>query len=89
MKVSVIDFLVSQLGVGLMVACNYFADAGLFRFTLLGHHTHRDPTPSEGLAHSTVYNHFRQLSVDLQSGALIFVSELPGVILLFTQFYFK
>ena len=46
-------------------------------------------TLSEGLVHSTVYNHLRQLSVDLQSGALIFVSELPGVILLFTNKNFK
>ncbi len=37
-------------------------------------------TLSEGLAHSTVHNHLRQLSVHPQSGALIFISELPGVI---------
>ncbi len=35
---------------------------------------------SEGLAHSTVHHHLRQLSVYLQSGALIFISELPGVV---------
>ena len=35
---------------------------------------------SEGLAHSTVHNHHRQLPVYLRSGALIFFSELPGVI---------
>ncbi len=40
-------------------------------------------TLSEGLAHSTVHHHLRQLSVYLQSGALIFISELAGVILLF------
>ncbi len=44
---------------------------------------------SEGLAHSTVHNHLKQLSVDLQSGALIFISELPGVLYLFTNKDFK
>ncbi len=39
-------------------------------------------TLSEGLVHFTVHNHLRQLSVHLQSCALIFISELPGVILL-------
>ncbi len=37
-------------------------------------------TLSEGLVHSTVHHHLRQLSVYLQSGALIFISELPGVV---------
>ena len=46
-------------------------------------------TLSEGLAHSTVDNHLRQLSVKLQSGALMIISELPGVILLFTNKDFK
>ena len=36
-------------------------------------------TLSEGLAHSTVHHHLRQLSVYLQSGALIFISELQAV----------
>ena len=40
---------------------------------------HRVCTLSEGLAHSTVHNHLSHLSVKLQSGALIFISELPGV----------
>ena len=46
-------------------------------------------TLSEGLAHSTVHHHLRQLSVYLQSGALIFISELAGVILLFINKDFK
>ncbi len=46
-------------------------------------------TLSEGLAHSTVHHHPRQLSVYLQSGAVIFIIELPGVILLFTNKDFK
>ena len=45
----------------------------------------RNNTLSKGLAHSTVHNNLRQLYVHLQSGALIFISELPGVILLFTN----
>ncbi len=47
------------------------------------------PTLSEGLVHSTVHHHLRQLYVYLQSGALIFITELQGVILLFTNKDFK
>ncbi len=46
-------------------------------------------TLSEGLAHSTVHQHLRQLSVYLQSWALIFISKLSDVILLFTNKEFK
>ncbi len=41
---------------------------------------HLFTTLSEGLAHSTVHDHLKQLSVDLQLGALILISELLGVI---------
>ena len=50
---------------------------------------HLAPTLSEGLAHSTVDSNLKQLSVHLQSGALVFISELQGVILLFTNKDFK